>query len=169
LDELEAWAEGLESQLRVVGDADAVQDGFVRAMRCRGPAKVLNPQGYWYRASLSALRDRHRRQATEERAIRQWLEIKPREGDRDRWSEEQLSALRGAIEELDGRRRQLIELELSGVRRSRDVAKVLELSEGATRVLRHRTYRQLRAAVERVETAGPSQPATQGSLQKCHV
>lgn len=147
MDELQEWAEGLKAQLRVVGDDDAVQEGFVRMIGRRRPHDLRNPQGYWYRASVSAIRDRQRRRMSEERAIRLWLEVRPRSGEDEDWSEEQISSLRRGIAELHGKRRRLIELELSGVRHSRGLADALGLSEGATRVLRHRTYRQLRALV----------------------
>jgi RNA polymerase sigma factor (sigma-70 family) len=144
LDELQELAYGLEAQLRSVGDADAVQDGLLRVVQRRGPDGLTNPQGYWYMASRSALRDRHRRQIAEDRAIRSWLETQTREQEPDRWSEEQLSDLRQGIDQLQGQRRQLIDLELNGVRECRALAVSLGISEGATRVLRHRTYRQLR-------------------------
>jgi FixJ family two-component response regulator len=80
----------------------------------------------------------------EDRAIQSWLETKPRDQQADRWSEEQLAHLRRGVDQLQGRRRQLIDLELNGVREGRALADALGISEGATRVLRHRTYRQLR-------------------------
>ncbi len=58
--------------------------------------------------------------------------------------------LRWAVGQLQGLRRQLIELELSEVREVRALAFALGISEGATRVLRHRTYRQLREVIRRV-------------------
>ena len=137
-------ANGLQAQLRSVGDADAVQDGFLRVVQRRGPDKLANPQGYWYRASQNALNDRQRRRSAENRAIRSWLETQPRNQEADRWSEEQLSDLQRGVDQLQGRRRQLIDLELSGVRECRALADALGISEGATRVLRHRTYRELR-------------------------
>ena len=144
MDEQRELAHGLKAQLRSVKDEDAVQDGFLRVIQRRGSEKLANPQGYWYRASQSALRDRDRRQSAEERAIRSWLEIQGRVQEPDRWSAEQLSGLRRGIDQLEGKRRLLVELELSGLREGRALADALGISEGATRVLRHRTYRQLR-------------------------
>jgi RNA polymerase sigma factor (sigma-70 family) len=144
LDDQEELAHGLEAQLRSVGDADAVQDGFLRILQRRGSDKLANPQGYWYRASRNALHDRQRRRLAEDRAIRGWLETKTRDQPADRWSAEQLANLRRGVDQLQGRRRRLIDLELSGVREGRELADELGISEGATRVLRHRTYRQLR-------------------------
>jgi RNA polymerase sigma factor (sigma-70 family) len=144
LAEQEELAHGLEAQLRSVGDEDAVQDGFLRILQRQGSDKPANPQGYWYRASRNALHDRQRRRLAEDRAIQSWLEVKPRDQQADRWSEEQLAHLRREVDQLRGRRRQLIDLELSGVREGRALADALGISEGATRVLRHRTYRQLR-------------------------
>lgn len=137
-------ATGLEAQLRSVEDDDAVQEGFLRVLRRRHPGNLANPQAYWYRASRSALLDRQRRRIAEERAIRQWLEVGPREAEAERWSDDQLADLRRGIGELRGKRRRLIELELSGVHEGRPLAEALAISEGAVRVLRHRTYRQLR-------------------------
>lgn len=147
MDDLQKMAMGLEAQLRSVGDDDAVQEGFLRVQRRRHPGSLANPQAYWYRASHSALLDRHRRRVTEERAIRQWLEVGPREAEQERWSDDQLADLRRGIGELRGKRRRLIDLELSGVHEGRPLAEALGISEGAVRVLRHRTYRQLRALV----------------------
>jgi RNA polymerase sigma factor (sigma-70 family) len=149
LDEQQELACGLEAQLRSVGDADAVQEGFLRAFQHGKPDKLANPQGYWYRASRNALHDRRRRRSAEDRAIRSWLEIHPRDQDAHRWTDEQLSDLHRGIDQLTGRRRRLIELELSGVRDGRALADALGISEGATRVLRHRTYRQLRLLLAR--------------------
>ncbi len=147
MDNLQEMATGLEAQLRRVGDVDAVQEGFLRVLRRRHPGSLTNPEAYWYRASHSALLDRQRRRATEERAIRQWLEVGPREGEQERWSDDQLADLRRGIDELRGKRRRLVDLELSGVHEGRPLAEALGISEGAVRVLRHRTYRQLRALV----------------------
>ncbi len=147
MDDLQEMATGLEAQLRIVGDDDAVQEGFLRVIRRRHPSSLANPQAYWYRASRSALLDRQRRRVTEERAIHQWLEVGPREAEQERWSDDQLADLRRGIGELRGKRRQLIDLELSGVHEGRRLAEALGISEGVVRVLRHRTYRQLRALV----------------------
>ena len=57
---------------------------------------------------------------------------KPRDQEADQWSEEQLADLRRGIDQLQGRRRQLINLELSGVREGRALADALGISEGAT-------------------------------------
>jgi len=147
LDDLQEMATGLNALLKSVGDDDAVQEGFLRVQRRRHPGNLANPQGYWYRASHSALLDRRRRRVTEERAIRQWLEVGPRDAEQDRWSEGQLADLRRGIGKLSGKRLRLIDLELSGVHDGRLLAEELGISEGAVRVLRHRTYRQLRALV----------------------
>ena len=147
MDDLQEMATGLRAQLRSLGDDDAVQEGFLRVLRRRHPGSLANPQAYWYRASHSALLDRQRRRVTEERAIRQWLEVGPREDERERWSDDQLADLGRGIAELRGKRRRLIDLELSGVHEGRLLAEALGISEGAVRVLRHRTYRQLRALV----------------------
>ena len=144
MDDLQEMATGLEAQLRSVGDADAVQEGFIRVQRRRHPESLANPQAYWYRASHSALLDNRRRRVTEERANRQWVEVGPRQAEKQRWSDAQLADLRRAIGELRGKRQRLIDLELSGVHEGRLLAEALGISEGAVRVLRHRTYRQLR-------------------------
>ncbi len=144
MDDHQQLAQGLRAQLRSVGDEDAVQDGFLRIIQRRAPQKLVNPDGYWYRASHSALRDHKRRRAAEDRAIRRWLEIQPGHVESRPCSEEQIVHLRFAIDRLAGRRRRLIDLELSGVRETRSLADAIGISEGATRVLRHRTYRQLR-------------------------
>jgi len=145
VDEQQKMAEGLRAQRQIVGDDDAVQDGFLRIIERRDPGGLSNPRGYWYSASRNALRDRQRRQAAERRAIRAWLDIRPPASDRERWSEDQLSDLHLAIDRLMGRRRRLIDLELSGIRNVDELAESLGITQGATRVLRHRTYRQLRA------------------------
>jgi len=147
LDDLQEMATGLRAQLRSVGDDDAVQEGFLRVQRRRHPGNLANPQAYWYRASHSALLDRQRRRVAEERAIRQWLEVGPREAEQERWSDDQLADLGRGIAQLRGKRRRLVDLELSGVHEGRLLAEALGISEGAVRVLRHRTYRQLRALV----------------------
>ncbi len=134
----------LSAQLRVVGDEDAVQEGFIRDVKRQAWNSLRNPHGYWYQASRNALRDQHRRRAIEDRAIRSWLEIHSQDNEPGRWSEQDLSDLRKGIEQLRGHRRQLIDLELSGVRPVAAIAGELGISEGAVRVLRHRTYRQLR-------------------------
>jgi RNA polymerase sigma factor (sigma-70 family) len=144
-DERQKLAQGLPEQRRRVGDDDAVQDGFLRVVGRRERRALTNPQGYWNEASRSALRDRQRRQASEARAIRRWLETGPGHSEPERWSEEQLDDLRRGIDELRGHRRRLIDLELEGIYRGRDLAEALGISEGAVRVLRHRTHRQLRA------------------------
>ena len=147
MDDLQEMATGLEAQLTRVGDDDAVQEGFLRVLRRSHPGSLDNPQGYWYRASYNALVDRRRRLVTEDRAIRQSLEVCPREAEQERWSDDQLADLRRGIGDLRGKRRRLIDLELSGVYEGRPLAEALGISEGAVRVLRHRTYRQLRALV----------------------
>lgn len=147
MDKLGVTAEGLAAQRRTVGDDDAVQDGFLRIAQNGDLSGVANPMGYWYSASRNARRDRQRRESAERRAIRAWLETRPPDAPLERWSESQLDDLRGAVEGLEGHRRQLIELELEGRRGLRDLAATLGISEGAARVLRHRTYRQLRAAL----------------------
>jgi DNA-directed RNA polymerase specialized sigma24 family protein len=144
VDEHQELAHGLEAQLRSVRDDDAVQDGFLRVVQRRASDKLANPQGYWYMASRSALHDRHRRQVAEDRAIRSWLETQGRGQEPERWSAQQLSDLRRGIDQLQGNRRQLVDLELNGLHQGRALANALGISEGATRVLRHRTYRQLR-------------------------
>lgn len=144
MDDQQELAQGLKAQLRSVGDDDAVQDGFLRVVQRRGSDELANPQGYWYTAARHALRDRHRRRVAEDRAIRSWLEIQSPGQEPDRWSAERLSELRWGIDQLEGTRRQLVDLELSGLREGRALAAALGISEGAMRVLRHRTYRQLR-------------------------
>ena len=147
MDDLHEMATGLKDLLRIVGDDDAVQEGFLRVQRRRHPGNLTNPQAYWYRASHSAFLDRQRRRVTEERAIRQWLDIGPREAEQERWSDDQLADLGRGIAQLRGKRRRLVDLELSGVHEGRLLADALGISEGAVRVLRHRTYRQLRGLV----------------------
>ena len=137
-------AESLETLRRSVGDDDAVQDGFLRVVEGRDPAGLSNPGGYWYSASRNARRDRHRRDAAEGRAIRAWLAVRPPATEPERWSDDQISRLHLAIENLEGRRRRLVDLELVGIRSAGALAEALGISEGAARVLRHRTYRQLR-------------------------
>lgn len=144
MDGQQELAFGLEAQFRSIRDDDAVQDGFLRVVQRRGSDRLTNPQGYWYMASRSALRDRHRRRSVEDRAIRSWLDTQGPDQEPPRWSEEQLSNLRRGIDQLQGHRRRLIDLELAGVVEGRALADALGISEGATRVLRHRTYRQLR-------------------------
>ena len=145
MDGQQELAFGLEVQFRSVRDDDAVQDGFLRVVQRRGSDTLTNPQGYWSMACRSALRDRHRRRIVEDRAIISWLETRGLDQEPPRWSEEQLSELRrGKFDQLQGHRRRLIDLELTGVVEGRALADVLGISEGATRVLRHRTYRQLR-------------------------
>jgi RNA polymerase sigma factor (sigma-70 family) len=134
-----------------VGDDDAVQEGFLRVIERGDPARLSNPGGYWYSASRNVLRDRRRRELVERRIIRTWLEIRASTPDPDRWSEDDRYHLRRSIESLSGRRRRLVDLELSGVRNVSDLAKALEITEGATRVLRHRTYRQLSRLVRHNE------------------
>ena len=97
MDDLQEMATGLEAQLRSVGDADAVQEGFIRVQRRRHPESLANPQAYWYRASHSALLDNRRRRVTEERANRQWVEVGPRQAEKQRWSDAQLADLRRAL------------------------------------------------------------------------
>jgi RNA polymerase sigma factor (sigma-70 family) len=146
-------AEGLEAQRLSVGDDDAVQEGFLRVIQLRDPAQLSNPRGYWYSASRNALRDRRRRELVERRAVRAWLDIRALGCDPGRWSEEQLGDLHLAVEKLAGQRRRLVDLELAGMRKLSDLAKALEISEGAARVLRHRTYRQLRALLAELQAA----------------
>ena len=137
----------LAAQLRTVGDEDAVQEGFIRVVQRQARTNLMNPHGYWYRASRNALRDQYRRRAIEDRAIRSWLEIHSQDNGPERWSEEDVSDLHEGIEQLRGHRRRLIDLELSGERQTAAIAKMLGISEGAVRVLRHRTYRQLRGFI----------------------
>jgi RNA polymerase sigma factor (sigma-70 family) len=138
-------AEGLEAQRLSIGDDDAVQEGFLRVIRLRDPSGLSNPGGYWYAASRNALRDRRRRELVERRAIQAWLDVRAPAPDPGRWAEEQIGDLHRAIEKLSGQRRRLVDLELGGIRKLSDLAKALEISDGAARVLRHRTYRRLRA------------------------
>jgi RNA polymerase sigma factor (sigma-70 family) len=140
-------AEGLAAQRRTVGDDDAVQDGYLRVVQHGDLRGLANPMGYWYSAARNARRDRQRRESAEGRAIRAWLEIQPPGGHPERWSDDQLDDLLRAVDGLTGRRRRLIDLELEGRRDLRDLAATLGISEGAARVLRHRTYRQLRATL----------------------
>jgi RNA polymerase sigma factor (sigma-70 family) len=153
LDAHEKIAEGLEAQRLSVGDDDAVQEGFLRVIRLGDPAGLTNPRGYWYSASRNALRDRRRRESAERRAIRAWLEVRAPDPDPVRWSEEQLGDLHRVIEKLPGQRRGLIDLELGGMRKLSDLAEALEISHGAARVLRHRTYRQLRDLLVELQAA----------------
>ena len=155
-------AEGLTAQRLRVGDDDAVQDGFLKVL-AGGAADLDNPGGYWYVASRNSLRDRLRKEASERRAVGIWLEIQRFEGrphyglpgceHRDELgpspgtpddSDRRLEALHRSVASLRGRRRQLVELELEGVRSVAKLSERLGISPGATRVLRHRTYRQLR-------------------------
>lgn len=145
MDAVQKLADGLDAQRRSLGDDDAVQEGFLRVVEGRDPTGLANPPGYWHSASRNALRDRRRREAAERRAIRAWLDVRPPAVEPERWSDDQISGLRAAIESLEGRRRRLVDLELGGLRRVGDLAEALGITEGATRVLRHRTYRQLRA------------------------
>ncbi len=145
MDEQQELADGLGAQLGRVRDEDAVQDGYLRVVQRRGSGHLANPQSYWYTASRNALRDRHRRRAAEDRAIRKWLEIQSPQPEPDRWSDQQCSDLHQGIAQLEGSRRQLVDLELAGLLEGRALAAALGISEGAVRVLRHRTYRQLRA------------------------
>jgi RNA polymerase sigma factor (sigma-70 family) len=153
VDALQKLAEGLDAQRRSLGDDDAVQEGFLRVVTGRDPIGLANPPGYWYSASRNALHDRRRREAAESRAVRAWLDLRPPATEPERWSEDQIGGLRTAIERLEGRRRRLVDLELGGVRRVGDLAEALGITEGAARVLRHRTYRQLRAILSAGGTA----------------
>ena len=110
------------------------------------------------------LRDHLRKEASERRTVEIWLEIQRFEGrapdgrpgcehldelelspgtptDSDR----RVEALHRSVAGLRSCRRQLVELELQGVRSVAELSDRLGISPGATRVLRHRTYRQLRA------------------------
>ena len=147
MDTLGVMAEALAVQRRTVGDDDAVQDGYLRIAQHGDLRWLANPMGYWYSASRNARRDRQRRESAERRAIRAWLEIQPPAGHAVRWSDNQLVDLLRAVDGLKGRRRRLIDLELEGRHDLRDLAATLGISEGAARVLRHRTYRQLRATI----------------------
>jgi RNA polymerase sigma factor (sigma-70 family) len=144
-------AGALQTLRRSVGDDDAVQEGFLRVNEAWDPLTLSNPKGYWYAASRNALRDRQRRQAAERRAIQCWLgtqcQLETHSGVDEgvSWSEERLADLRSASSQLRGQRRRLIDLELQGIRNVADLAAALGITAGAARVLRHRTYRQLRA------------------------
>jgi hypothetical protein len=72
------------------------------------------------------------------------------------------------VKGLRGQRRRLVDLELGGVTRIGDLAEVLGISPGAVRVLRHRTYHQLRGAVtEGVGARRPPLPCSRPRRQCC--
>lgn len=145
--QLDNLAAGLPAQRHSVGDDDAVQDGFLRVARA-GTDELTNPAGYWYVASRRARIDRQRREQREQRAARSWaheLAMNPcDEPPSEPISAEQVAGLHQAVGALQGRRRALVEAELAGVRSTVELAALLGMSPGAVRVLRHRTYGQLR-------------------------
>lgn len=148
MDKLGVMAEGLAAQRRSVGDDDAVQDGFLRIVQHGDLPGLANPLGYWYSAARNARRDRQRarvgRTASDTSVARGPT---PPPATRSVGRDGQLDDLRRAVEGLEGRRRRLIDLELEGRRDLRELAATLGISEGAARVLRHRTYRQLKAVL----------------------
>lgn len=144
---IETVAAGLHEQRRAVRDEDAVQEAFLRLVLVVPAARVTNPGGYWYRTARRVQIDQRRHAAAARRTERRWAEsealLKPEPLDLDR-----IERLRRAVSYLPTGRRRLAELELAGVTDLGELAEKLRLSRGATKVLRHRTYRQLRRLVE---------------------
>jgi len=149
VDASDVESQDLYDQLRAVGDEDAVQDGFLRIFQRSNCVAPKNLKAYWYSASKNALTDRSRRLSAERRAVGRLSEVIPMTDEATRWSEQQVRDLISIANDLSGRSRLLIALELQGTRNISELSDSLAMSEGATRTLRYRTYRQLRAALSR--------------------
>jgi RNA polymerase sigma factor (sigma-70 family) len=155
MEALEEAARLLPRQRHSINDDDAVQEGFLRMAR-RGTQGLSNPGGYWHTASRRVQIERHRKARSEHSAIVRWLEVQRAQEPEEELPEELLELLMASVEGLHGRRRRLVELELGGLTRIGDLAECLGISPGAVKVLRHRTYRQLRKLV--TEGVGARRP-----------
>lgn len=147
MEALEEIARLLPTQRRRIDDDDAVQEGFLR-MAGRGIQGLENPGGYWYTAARRAQIERLRKAQAEQRTVSRWLELQSAEQPVEEAEESLLQRLSELVEEkLRGRRRELARLELAGITRVSDLSRILGISPGAVKVLRHRAYRQLRQAL----------------------
>ncbi len=146
MEALEEIARLLPRQRQRIADEDAVQEGFLK-MASRGTEGLENPGGYWYTAARRAQFERSRKAQAERRTISRWLELQSVERPREDADEALIQLLPDLVERLRGRRRTLAQLELAGVTRVSDLSELLGISHGAVKVLRHRTYRQLRQAL----------------------
>jgi RNA polymerase sigma factor (sigma-70 family) len=145
MEALEEAARLLPRQRQSINDDDAVQEGFLRMAR-RGTQGISNPGAYWHSAARRAQIESYRKARSERSAIARWLQVQRAQEPEHELPEEMLTLLKDSVEGLRGRRRQLVDLELGGLARIGDLAECLGISPGAVRVLRHRTYRQLRKA-----------------------
>jgi RNA polymerase sigma factor (sigma-70 family) len=146
MEELDEVARLLPRQRQLIDDDDAVQEGFLK-MAKRGTRDLENPGGYWYTAARRAQIERRRKTEAEQRTVASWLEIQQAPPPMAYLDDSVVRHLAELVEGLKGKRRALAELELSGTTRVSDLAEHLGISAGAVKVLRHRTYRQLRQAL----------------------
>lgn len=143
--------------LRCCGDEDALQEAYLRLQRC-GLSGLDDPVSYWRRAARNAAVDAHRFDQRQQKVLAGWdLELARLDQDFDDElvGDERIASLRCAIERLPVRRRALIEAELSGVHDTAELAARLHTTPGAVRVLRHRTYADLRRILETARGGGP--------------
>ncbi len=155
--ELDEISRLLPKQRQLIDDDDAIQEGFLK-MAKRGTRGLENPGGYWYTAARRAQIERRRKAEAEQRTVARWFEIQQIQQLEIQQIQQTEPPLRYAddsairqlpelVEGLRGKRRALAELELAGTTRVSDLAEHLGISPGAVKVLRHRTYRQLRQAL----------------------
>ena len=144
MEALEEIARLLPRQQQRIDDDDAIQDGFLKMAR-RGTQGLENPGGYWYTAARRAQIERNRKAQVEQRTVSRWLELQRIENPRVEPDDSLVRRLSEAVDsQLKGKRRALAQLELAGITRVSDLSELLGISPGAVKVLRHRTYRQLR-------------------------
>lgn len=170
MEALEEIARFLPRQRHRIEDDDAVQEGFLRMAR-RGTQGLENPGGYWYTAARRAQIERLRKAQAERRTVSRWLVLQTPEQPCDDVDDSLLQQLSELVEgELRGKRRALAKLELEGITRVSDLSRLLGISQGAVKVLRHRTYRQLRQSLtEQNGLAGSEPRSSQHEEQERHA
>ncbi len=146
MEELDEVARLLPRQRQLIDDDDAIQEGFLK-MAKRGTEGLENPGGYWYTAARRARIERLRKAEAEHRTVARWLETQQAEQPPAHPDDSVIRCLGELVAGLKGKRRALAELELAGTTRVSDLAEHLGISHGAVKVLRHRTYSQLRQAL----------------------
>lgn len=158
MDELTRLARTLPAQRRAVTDDDAVQEAFI-AVAAMDLTVLVNAPGYWYRIAARRRVDHQRAQT---RADRHTTSLHAEAQDCEALDETddlideldtletQESGLKSGpsiatvLPRLSPGRRSLIEAELAGITDTATLASILGCTPSAVRVLRHRTYRQLR-------------------------